>query len=150
VSQAREDLPHPAPLLGLAGLLPFAGLLALALLGPEGWRAPVLGGLAAYGAVILSFLGAVHWGFALRAPAPEAAATLPRLALGVLPSILAWIALLVPLAPGLALLAMGIAGTAVVEERAAAAGLMPAGYFRLRRWLSLGASTCLAAGAVLA
>ncbi|WP_158292036.1 DUF3429 domain-containing protein [Paracraurococcus ruber] len=140
-------LPRPALWLGPAGLLPF---LAAALLA---WTAgaEVAGfarfALAAYGAVILSFLGAVHWGLALRAPAAEAGATAPRLGLGVVPSLIAWAALLLPPGPGLVLLALGLLGTAAVETVAARRGLLPTGYLRLRWALSVCAAASLLAGA---
>ena len=140
----------PSRLLGYAGLLPFAGAAALAVLGPPSWRASALAALVAYGAVILSFLGAVHWGIALRAPAGEAPAAGPRLGLGVAPALVAWIALLLPTRPGLALLAAGVVAVAAVETAAAKRGLMPESYLRLRWPLSLGAGACLALGALAA
>ncbi|MFC7474774.1 DUF3429 domain-containing protein [Dankookia sp. GCM10030260] len=73
-----QPLPRPTLWLGLAGLLPFLGTALLAWTAPPDWRGVALHALAAYGAVILSFLGAVHWGLALRAPPAEAGATAPR------------------------------------------------------------------------
>ena len=67
--------------LGLAGLIPFVLGSALQWYGPPGWR--MLAGMAllSYGAVIVSFLGGIHWGLAMRAsPVPVA-----RLVWGVLP-----------------------------------------------------------------
>ncbi len=142
-----QTIPRPLPWLGLAGLLPFLAAALLSWTAPEAWRGIALYALAAYGAVILSFLGAVHWGLALRAPAAEAWALAPRLGLGVLPSLLGWVALLLPPLPGLSLLALGILGTALVETRAARLGLLPPAYLRLRWMLSLGAAGCLLAGA---
>ena len=52
-----------ATALGIAGLIPFAAGAALALLSDD--AAAARAALLAYGAVILSFLGAVHWGLAL-------------------------------------------------------------------------------------
>lgn len=133
-------LPAPARPLGLAGLLPFAGLAALALAGLP-WAPHAL---RAYGATILAFLGAVHWGLALRAPPAEQAAAWARLGLGVLPALVGWAALLLPVAAGLGLLAAAILGTAAVESRAAQAGLLPPAYLRLRWQLSAGAAICCA------
>ena len=93
-----EATPGPLPpglvALGYAGVLPFvACVLAVALLEGEG-RAFAVRALVAYGAVILSFLGAVHWGLLLRQPG---AAARVRLAIGgVLPSLAGWVALLLP------------------------------------------------------
>jgi hypothetical protein len=129
--------------LGLSGLLPFAAAALAVLLAPDHWSGFARGALIAYGAVILSFLGAVHWGLALRAPAAEAWATPWRLVLGVVPSLISWVAMLLFEAPSLILLAGGVLGTAAVEQWAAGRGLVPVFYMRLRWVLSLGAAVCL-------
>jgi len=130
-----RPLPITATLLGAAGLLPFLGA-GLAALGPQGDRAMMA--LVAYGAVILSFLGGVHWGFALQDPADRGQR--PRLLLGVAPSLVGWVALLLAMAveaeAGLALLVLGVLGATIVEARAQRAGLMPRGYMALRYALS--------------
>lgn len=131
--------------LGLSGLLPFLGAAAGVLAAPAHWTGFAKGVLIAYGAVILSFLGAVHWGLALRAPAEEAAAAPARLGLGVLPALVGWAAMVLGERPSLLLLAAGILATAGVEQWAAARGLLPAPYMRLRWVLSLGAAACLLA-----
>ena len=135
MSALNRRLPLLAWLLGLAGLLPFVacGLLAVA---PEGDRAGLA--LVAYGAVILAFLGGVHWGFALEDPTRRGERG--RLGLGVLPSLAGWVALLVAFAvnvvAGLVLLIVSFAALAVVEARAAKAELMPVGYLKLRYGLT--------------
>jgi hypothetical protein len=139
----------PFRLLGYSGLIPFAAA-AVALFGPASWRGLALPALAAYGAVILSFLGGVHWGLALRATPEEAPAAWPRLALGVLPALVGWVALLLPARPGLALLAAGVLAVAAVETAAARRGLVPRSYLGLRWALSLGAGACLLLGALAA
>ncbi len=141
-------IPRLAVWLGLAGLLPFLAAALGAWFGPAEWRGAALPALAAYGAVILGFLGAVHWGFALQAP--RDAATAPRLVLGVLPALVAWVALLLPAAWALGLLALGILATTATETVAAGRGLLPAGYLRLRWCLSLVGAGCLIAGAYAA
>ena len=143
-----ETLPRPARLLGPAGLIPFLGLALAALVLP-GWRGLLLILLLTYGATIAAFLGAVHWGLALR-PAPgEEGAAWGRMGLGVVPALLAWLTLLVPLQAGLAGLAAILLGTALVETAASRHGLVPAAYLRLRWGLSLGAAACLLLGAAL-
>jgi len=147
------SLPRPALWLGLGGLIPFlAGALGAVLGGGGGGetlRFLALAVLEAYGAVILSFLGAVHWGFALRADGAEAVATPARLGLGVVPALVAWVALLLPGGLALILLAVGVLGTVAVETLAARRGLMPEGYLQLRWGLSLGAALCLLLGAAV-
>ena len=88
--------------LGFGGLIPFVGLaVAPWLAWPGGWPPPGAA-LLGYGATICSFMGAIHWGLAMReGPArPE-----PSLLWGVVPSLLAWLALLLGQAPGLLLIA---------------------------------------------
>lgn len=139
---AERPLPAPARLLGPAGLIPFAGL-AIGVW--AGW--PGAGpALVAYGATILAFLGAVHWGLALAASGPDQPADWGRLGLGVVPALIAWVALLLPLAAGLGLLAGAILTTALVESMAARAGLVPRAYLGLRWLLSAGAALSLALG----
>lgn len=129
--------------LGLAGLLPFlAGLVGVSL--GQGWAGIAL---AAYGAVILSFLGAVHWGLALAAPG---VADGRRLIGGIVPSLVAWLALLAPLAAGLLMLGFGLLALVVVETFAARLGLLPWSYLVLRWVLSGVAGACLLASAYLA
>jgi hypothetical protein len=137
-----RPLPPLALWLGLSGLLPFLALSLAVLLGWTGWAGFAL---LAYGATILAFLGAVHWGLALRAAPEEALAEPGRLVLGVAPSLVAWVALLLPVKLGLLLLAAAILAAAVVETLAGRAGLVPTGYLRLRWALSLGAVLSLGA-----
>ncbi|MEM6679182.1 MAG: DUF3429 domain-containing protein, partial [Pseudomonadota bacterium] len=59
-----SDVPPPARWLGLAGLLPFAGLTLLAIATPDAINEEARTLLAAYGAAILSFMGGCRWGFA--------------------------------------------------------------------------------------
>lgn len=142
---------HPPPLailLGLGGLVPFvAGSLGALMLGSNG-ALRSLQALIAYGAVILAFLGGVHWGFALTGGAGQTSQTLrARLGLGVLPSLIGWAALLVASTGlpdvGLAILLAGFIATSIVEAQASRAGLMPAGYMGLRWALTAGAVLCL-------
>lgn len=83
--------------LGYAGLLPFAlGAALIWIVRPE-VRIHVSTALSAYAAVILSFLGGIHWGFGIRAAVDQSA----RFVWAVVPSLLAWIAVLMPANAGL-------------------------------------------------
>ena len=87
--------------LGYGGLLPFC-LLALAVCWPGGRSQAFCSfALLAYAASIASFLGAIHWGLAMRDGAGGRVAYL----WGVTPSLMAWTALLLPTPWGLLLLA---------------------------------------------
>ncbi len=86
--------------LGNLGLLPFVGgaLLVWVGLAPE-LHVFVTSAMSAYAALVLSFLGGVHWGFGFRQSAPPATLFI----WGVVPSLLAWVAVLMPPHAGLVL-----------------------------------------------
>lgn len=136
-------LPFPALWLGLAGLIPFAVPTAL-VLGGGRFAGLAEDALLAYGAVILAFLGAVHWGLALAGPGDDAAAR-SRLVLGVVPALVGWVALLAPIWMGLGVLVAGFAATWAGEEAAARAGRLGSRYLWLRRGLTLAVVTMLSA-----
>ena len=132
-----RSLPPFAAILGAAGLIPFAGASLGALARDYPWSEICLLALVAYGAVILAFLGGVHWGFALLdGPAQTLGVRRARLGLGVVPSLIGWGALLIAFAGfplgGVALLLAGYIATTVAEGRAARMGLVPPGYLLLR------------------
>jgi hypothetical protein len=132
-------VPAAAKWLGLSGLLPFAGLsLALPLLSPD-QRSLALTALLAYGAVILSFLGGIHWGLAIR----QDDALWHRLGLSVVPSLVAWLALGLGGSPGLLLLAAMILLTLILDRHATRDGIAPDWYLALRWPLSLVAAALL-------
>ncbi len=66
VDPATDRMPIAALVLGVAGLIPFAGLAMLIYLNPEPDLKFLMGlSLVGYGATIASFLGGVRWGLAL-------------------------------------------------------------------------------------
>jgi len=126
--------------------LPFLVLGALVLLDPLQAKTAIEV-LISYGAVILSFLGAVHWGFALRdtahpvngQPLPPATLGAERqlLVFGVIPALIGWLALSLMLhfnAPALALflLLAGFLITIVVETIGRGRGVVAGNYLALR------------------
>ena len=123
--------------LGFAGLLPQIGFVGMALVtGDTGWRILAF----TYGALILSFLGGIWWGFGVnRARGAQAR----LLALSVCPSL----AVLVVAAAAMATLTLGwplaalgtlIALTLFVDRSLIRAGDAPVGWMALRAPLSLG------------
>lgn len=97
-SEEARDIGPVIRTLGYGGLIPFVGgALALWLVDGDGRvGANLQWAFLGYGAVILSFLGAIHWGRVLQPRAPDHA---ERLAVyGVIPSLLAWVSLALPFA----------------------------------------------------
>jgi hypothetical protein len=138
--------PPAARLLGLAGLIPFFGLALLSLSG-DAWARPLL---LLYAACILSFLGAIQWGAVLRAPDIEEGWDWARLSLGVVPSLIAWVAMMLPPFWTSLLLILGLLGTVVVESWAARRyALGPTSWIHLRWQLSIGAAASLFLGGLL-
>ncbi len=99
--------------LGHAGLLPFvAGALLLWLVQGEAHVYAAMA-LTAYAALIVSFLGGIHWGLAMRQPE----APMATLAWGVVPSLVAWPAVLMPAHAGLVLLGLMLLVCYAVDRR---------------------------------
>lgn len=87
---SNEPISLATRALGWSGLLPFIGGALAVAVAPPAWHETALRALVAYGAVIVSFLGGIHWG------SPADAAHDGARRWGVMPSLLAWPLLLVP------------------------------------------------------
>jgi hypothetical protein len=136
----------PMPLLkalGYGGLIPFAFFGMAAWFGAADWQSFSQHALAVYGAVILSFLGAIHWGLSL-ADRGHRVFGLAGPAWAVIPSIAAWVALLLPKTPGLIVLLLLFPLVLWVDRASLRA--MPPGYLTLRGYLTLGAVLFLLSG----
>jgi len=136
--------------LSLLGLVPFI-LLACGSVGPIPETAErMLVGLIDYAALILAFAGGVHWGLAL---VPEAMRPALRFGAGVLPMIVAWVALVLAqlVAPAVALgvLIIGYLATVLTEQRAARRSLVPPRYVWTRWGFSVVAVVMMAMVLVL-
>jgi len=90
-----------AQMLGYSGLIPFVALAGLSFLVSSAHKPAVMFSLLAYGATVVSFLGAIHWGLAMVENSPSKR----QLVWGVVPSLLAWISLMVDVELGLLLVA---------------------------------------------
>ena len=113
--------------LGYTGLIPFVLLTALMWLVNTELLPFVSIALGGYAAVIVSFLGGVHWGIGFMKG--EAA---PRFHFiwGVVPSLLAWLALLMPVYAALPLLGLVLLACYAVDSKT----YPPAG---LGQWLPM-------------
>lgn len=134
----------PVPFaLGLSGLIPF---WALALAHAARWPQALPAGevdnmLATYAATILSFLGGIRWGVAVRASAGERVAT--DYIFGVTPQLFGWGALFLPEPWRFVVLGLGVLALGPIDRNLVARGLAPPWFGRLRMLLSLGAGAAL-------
>lgn len=146
VSSATSP-PRPVGLLGYGGLLPFIGLALVIPFSDE--HGEFLGrALVAYGAVILSFVGALHWGFAmtLRDIRPEQRRA--RFVWSVVPALIAWPSTLLPVPLGCVLLIAGFAAHYWQDRHLVRTLPLPDWYLPLRIQLTSVASVCLLIGAI--
>jgi hypothetical protein len=143
---AVSRLNTTAEIVSYAGVVPFVlCLLGVALLPNYGQRELAQRIAISYGAVVLAFIGAVHWGLALAGRMPWRPA---RIAGSVLPAVLGAVATLLGGQRGLALLVVGFGVFWLYEHRSVGAEL-PAAYLSLRRNLSLVVCTLLAVTLIL-
>ena len=113
-SAASLNPPTPMALrLGYGGLLPFVIGAALIWIVRAEALPYVAASLAAYAAVIVSFLGGIHWGFAFRRTDPPQS----LFVWGVVPSLVAWVAVVMPAYAGLVVMGLMLVGCYVVDRR---------------------------------
>ena len=145
----KADKPGPslwARRLGFGGLIPFVVLAVTLWLAPPGGRLLGAVSLLGYGAIIASFLGAIHWGLVMR---EGPAQPVPSVLWGVVPSLLGWVALMLGGAPGLLLIA-ALLWACFAVDRVLYARYQLHAWLPMRLRLTLVASiSCLAGAAAL-
>ena len=129
--------PAIARWLGLAGLIPFIGLALIVISDVAGLAAPAGQALRVYAALILSFLGGVSWGIALRHEHEG------MFSLSMLPFFGAWAALLLSGPASYACLIVSFLAAHAIDHAAERNGLLPDGFLKLRRQLTLVVIVCL-------
>ncbi len=112
--------------LGQAGLLPFVLGTALVWLVDERAHGYATLALSAYAALVVSFLGGIHWGVGFS----QAQAPAMLFAWGVVPALLSWVAVMMPAAAGLVLDGVMLVACYLVDRK-----LYP--MVGLGRWLTL-------------
>lgn len=147
-SSTPQALPATVAWLGYGGLLPFLLLLPTAMFDAyhaDLWSQAFYG----YAAVILSFVGALHWGFAIALPELGQSRRNSLFAWSVVPALIAWPALLlVPLVAS-ALLVAGFLLHYWQDCRLVHQASLPAWYLPLRFRLTLVACLSLVVGGFL-
>lgn len=138
------QLERMAKTLGYAGLIPFivfsAGTWMTLPLMENAHTA-----LMTYAAIILSFMGAIHWGLAMSQNRSHANL---QLAGSVIPALLGWLALLVPMLYGYGLLALSFVVLYFADMLAGDKGLVPSWYLPMRVKLTTVVVLCLVIAAL--
>ncbi len=122
-------------LLGFAGLIPFLLCVPGFYLFDDPFQSFFQTTFIAYSAVILSFIGAVHWGAVLKSETIEQANLL--LGIGVLPSLIGWVALLLPPLFALIILSFAFPTLFIYEKFSSLSDHLPDWYFKMRIQLTM-------------
>ncbi len=139
-------IPFSARWLGLLGLVPFVTMTILTVTDTSAGIDDTRFVLRTYGAVILSFLGGIQWGLAIRnsdGNARSRSDLSPMLALSVVPSLIGWVGLLAEETVGFGLLIMGFALVLICDVLIVNRGMGPRWYLRLRYPLTGFVISCL-------
>ena len=133
--------PQPAALLwGWLGVLPFVALTAtnsLAIGEVHFWAAQIL---THYGAIILTFMGGVHWGIALTTQDRN---RVYLYTVGIMPSLISVVAILLPAKYALLVLVAGFIALLLYDLCLVRKEVLPAWYGGLRLNLTLTVALCL-------
>jgi len=159
-SAVAAQVPKPVMILGLAGAMPYLGTsLTTIYLAKEAGLAAAgkIVGLDAnvaisvlnncldiqvtYGAVLLSFLGALHWGFEFAGYGGQKGYS--RLLLGITPALIAWPTLALSPMTALSVQWLGFTSLWLADMRATSAGWTPKWYSQYRFYLSVLVGTCI-------
>lgn len=139
----RQTDQTAAELLGYSGLLPFIALAAMVAGELKLPGFDELSALAAYGALILSFLGGISWGLAVGAASPSPLERRTLFVASVIPSLIAWLAVLLPFELGIWILVAAFVLVYLHDRRVAAEGIYAAWFARLRLVLTSVAVACM-------
>jgi len=132
--------------LSLAGFFPFAVFAAaLIVLNTENPLRPLaIDGLKTYTAVILSFLGGIRWGLAMKAVEPEKERH--AIAISVIPSIVGWMAIFLPVPIAFGVLVLAVAAQGAWDSFAGQQGIFGLWFVKLRTVLTLLVAATLIVG----
>ena len=136
----RIMVPRLPAQLGYAGLLPFVMLSAAIWLAPATYQVLINQALLLYASLILTFMGAVHWGLAMfQTPVDYRT----QLGFSVVPALVAWIALFLPEIINYSVLIIAFALLCLFDTRMSKLGRAPNWYPQLRSPLTAVVIACL-------
>ncbi|MBU3724706.1 MAG: DUF3429 domain-containing protein [Burkholderiaceae bacterium] len=145
-SRSVQKLPGLVAALGYGGLIPFLVCVLGQMTGLFADRVNWLYLLLGYGAVILSFVGALHWAFGMTIPELAAGRRQQAYLWSVVPALIGFLALAIPPRLGCSLLILGFALAYWQDIDLASRVPLPAWYLKLRVRLSVVACGCLVIG----
>jgi hypothetical protein len=146
---AQSRLPCSVAWLGYGGLLPFLAL-AIMSVGEPNHGILYRGALLAYGAVILSFVGALHWAFAMTLAGLTESRRTSSFVWSVVPALMAWSAYFFTPVLAALILILGFLAQYLRDQALARCVPLPNWYLPLRIKLTLVACVSLAVGAATA
>ena len=152
-----NPIPPLVQKLAYAGLIPFVGLAFMVQLAPTPLNYLSAESLAAYGAVITAFLGAMHWGASLHTlgNGPSGDRWIDRNAWiwGVIPALVAWLALHIYIPVGLLILASTLIIQRNIDQNTYqyyfSGDAARAAFMTIRNRLTYIAAACLAWAAIV-
>jgi hypothetical protein len=115
----KSELPSIVRILGYAGLIPFIGLAFMVQLADSPNDMIALESLVAYGAVIVSFLGALHWGACFKTIGESTQNRWLDHSVwiwGIMPALIAWLAIHIFIPLALLLLAATLVVQRVIDQ----------------------------------
>lgn len=124
-----STVPAIATILGYAGLIPFIAFASGLWLAPVQYLPDIHHALLTYAAIILSFIGAIHWGSAIELKNHQQKF---QLGISVLPPLLGWLALLMPLTYSYTILVIAFFVLCIYDSQMTKYGLLPGWYPTLR------------------
>ena len=146
----KSELPSIVRILGYAGLIPFIGLAFMVQLADSPNDMIALESLVAYGAVIVSFLGALHWGACFKTIGTSTQNRWLDHSVwiwGIMPALIAWLAIHIFIPLALLLLAATLIVQRAIDQRTYAYyfanAQMANAFMHMRTHLTIVASVCL-------
>jgi len=128
-----------AKVLGYAGLIPFIFFSLLSWVDYTFVKDPHYY-LISYAAIILSFMGAIHWGVAMSNVSDKSN---QQLGISVIPPLLAWLALLLPVIYGYGILIISFSFLCLMDKALNKRGVLPEWYYPMRVILTYVVVLCL-------
>ena len=140
IENQQSRVPPLPRLLGYAGLIPFVGLSAALWLLSSTYQPLLNQALLLYASLILTFMGAVHWGLAMQNLNNQQH---NQLGASVIPALVAWLAFFLPEILNYSVLIIAFAMLCLFDTRMAKHGHAPSWYPRLRSPLTAVVVVCL-------